>query len=474
MANTNEFVIELRDFFQGLSPLAYLDSLTQKGNEGHASTMTNADILTGYITQGPALLDLATGTPSAVTELINHILDIPTADSVTYGIGATKLFQITPTAVTNAGIWPHAITNCTDGESVAYLKGILYYFYNTATQGGIGAYDLVTTFDDTWTVTLEKAIHPVAVKEDIMLFGNGKYVGKYTDSDTTLTVDKLDFGDNHEIADIVYFGNYWYIAVNGGVSGTNRSTGQIYLYDGAALDAVLADETGIGSQKIGFIYVVNGIVFVAYQDLSSTNGYHIGYVLGRQIKRLASFSGGLPNFAQKTLYQSTILYVAGSSLWSCGATSPDLPSQISQIADGGYDTIGALAAPFGTPMVASTDGATNFRLAKFSGYDTLSSWKSIVIPTSAGRRKGYIDEISVLSNSLGDSAGATLTIEADQATRTSNSKTIATTGKQRHIFNNIGLGGIIDMRVCISFSTGSASNPCKIRNIVVKGHYIEE
>lgn len=478
----NDFVLEFKDFYMGYSPLAYLDSLASSGNSGHASTMTNADILSGYITQGPALASLTTGTQTgAVTELINHILEIPTADSVTFGIGATKLFQITPSAVTNTGIWPHTITDSTDGESVAYLKGKLYYFFNKASGGDIGQYDLSTTFDDNWGSTvptgmaaLQKAAHPVAVKEDIMLFGNGRYVGLYTDSDTTLTPAKLDFGNNYEVADVVYFGNFWYIAVNGGITGTNRSTGQVYLYDGAALDSVLADETGIGAQRIGFLYVVNGVIFVAYQDLSSSNGYHIGYILGRQIKRLASFSGGLPNFAQKTLYQSTILFAAGSSLWSCGATSPDLPNQISQIADGGYATLGALAAPFGTPMIASTDGSSNFRLAKFSGYDTTSSWKSIVIPVSAGRKKGYIDEVSVLTNSLGTNAGATFTIEADQGTRTSNSKSIATAGKMRHIFDNIGLGGVIDLRAVINFSTGNGTNPCKVRSILIRGHFIEE
>ncbi len=481
MTKDNSFEINLKDFNQGYSPLAYLDSLTQKGNSGNASVMVNADILNGNLTQGPGLASLTAGTQvGAITELVNYILDIPTSDSVTFGIGPTKLFKITPTAVTNDGTFPHTITNATDGESVAYFNGNLYYFYNKSSGGDIGKYDLTSTFDDDWGSSvptgagaLQKAAHPVAVKEDLMLFGNGRYVGKFTNSTTTIDVDKLDFGVNYEVSDIVFFGNFWYIGVNGGITGTNRSVGQVYLYDGAALGSLLADETGIGVQKIGFLTVLNGVVFLAYQDLTNTNGYHIGYILGRQIKRLASFSGGLPNFAQKTLYQSTILFVAGASLWSVGATSPDLPNQISQIADGGYATLGALAAPFGTPMVASTDGATNFKLAKFSGYDTTSSWKSIIIPTSSGRNRGYIDDVTVYTNSLGASAGATLTIEADQGTRTSNSKTISTSGKMRHLFDSFGLGDNFDIRVCIDFSSGNSVNPVKIRNIVVRGHYTE-
>jgi len=463
----NTFIFELKNFEAGFSPLAHLDSLTERGVEGSASAMTNADILDGLLTQGPALTNL-TGT---VSELINFILDTPTANNVTYGIGATKLFKISATAVSGDSPFPHTITNCTDGESVAYLKGVIYYFYNLAASGGIGTYDGDTTFTDDYNVTLQKAPHPVATKEDLMLFGNGRYVGTFIDTGAVLDVDKLDFGTNYEVADIIFHGNYWYIAVNGGISGTNRSTGQIYLYDGGATESILADETGVGIQKIGFLYVLDGIIFVAYQDLSSTGGYNIGYILGRQIKKLASFTGGLPNFAQKTLYKHTILFVAGGSLWSFGAVSPDLPAQISQIADGGYTTVGALASPFGTPMVASTDGE-NYRLAYFKNYDTTTTWKSVVMPCTFGRMKGYIDEISVLTRVLGANAAGTLTIEANQTVTTSTSKTISGTGGRRFVFTGFGLGGIEDFRIAIALN-GNATNPCKIRKISGKGHWVE-
>lgn len=469
----NTFVAEFKNFYQGFSPLAHLDSLTEKGNEGHASTMVNADILDGILTQGPGLENLTSGNENgAVTELIRYILDIPTSDGITYGIGTTKLFQITPTAVTANATFPHAITNCTEGSSVAYLKGVLYYFYNLASSGGCGTYDLASTFTDNWSVALQKAPHPVATKEDIMLFGNGRYVGTFFDTGATLDVDKLDFGTNHEVADIIYSGNYWYVAVNGGITGTNKSTGQIYLYDGAAIDSVLADEAGVGPQRIGFMYLINGAVFVAYQDLTTTGGYSIGYIVGRQIKKLGSFTGSLPTFAQKTLFKSTILFLAGGNVWSSGAVSEELPYQVSQIADGGYATCGAIASPFGTPMVASTDN-THYRLAKFSGYDTNSSWKSVIVPTTFGRKKGYIDEITILTRALGENAAATLTVEANQGATTSSSKTIETTGKTRHIFTTLNLGDIEDFRACISFSNGNTTNPCKIRAIQIKGHWAE-
>ena len=477
----NSFVLELKNFEVGFSPVAHLDSLTERGNSGSASVMTDTDILDGLLTQGPGLAALTNGIQAgAVTELINFILDIPPSSDLTYAIGPTKLFSLSSTTVTDDGTFPHTITNATDGESVASLGGSQYYFYNKTSGGDIGKYTSPSTFDDDWGSTvptgaaaLQKALHPVAVKEDIMAFGNGRYLGIYTNDNTTLAPTKLDFGVGHEVADVVFNNNFWFIAVNGGTTGSNRNIGQLFLYDGSATDSILADETGVGFQKIGFLYVVDGVVYVVYQDLSDTGGFHIGYVNGRKITQLVSFTGSLPNFAQKTLYRHTILFASSSSLWSFGSVSPDFPFQISQIADGGYSTLGAVAAPFGTPMVASTQ-STSYQLAKFSGYNITAVWKSVVIPVVFGRMRGYIDEVSVLTQALGSGAAATLTIEANQAADTSATKTISGTGNTRFNFSGFGLSGSIeDLRVHIYFSNGSATNPCKVRNVQLRGHYVE-
>jgi hypothetical protein len=241
-----------------------------------------------------------------------------------------------------------------------------------------------------------------------------------------------------EVADVLYNAGQWYIAVNSGVTGTNRTEGQIYTYAGDATPTILSDETGVGNQRIGFLYRINGIIYVAYQDLSST-GFIIGYIAGSQIKPLGRFTGTLPNFQQKTLYKNTIMFLSSGLVYSAGALVDTLPFQLSQHADGGYATCGAIAAPFGTPMIASTDGGTNFRLAKFSGYDTACSWKSIVFPVSNARVKGIIDNVVVLTKTLGASARCDLTIEADQGAFTSSVKQITvltnTTTKRKVVSN---------------------------------------
>lgn len=483
-AHDGTFSLLFSNFNVGAAPLAHLDSLTQVGQTGHYSAAVNVDVVTkpGLLTQGPGLATVTAGTEAgAVTELINFIIDTPVATGITYGIAATKLHQITPTAVTNAGAWPHAITSATAGSSVIEFQGSLLYFFNKASGAEIGKYDLVSSFTDNWGSTvptgaaaLQSAPHPVAKKQDILLFGNGRYVGTYVSSTTTLAPTKLDFGTSAECADVVFHANQWWIAVNSGVSGTttDKASAAIFLYDAAALTATLVDELALGAKKIGFIYADNGIVYVAYQDLTSTGGFAIGYLKGRQLVPLRYFNGTLPTFAQKTIYNGTIAFVSNGQIYSCGAVVPQLPVQVSQLASGGFTTVGALAAPFGTPMVASTQ-STSFKLAKLSGYDTTCSWRSIVCPVVSGRMLGYIDQIIVFTKTLGASARCDLIVQANQTATPGSTQQIAGTGKRRHVFSKLGLVGIEDFRIFLNWANGSASNDAAIRQIQVLGHYVE-
>lgn len=477
------FVVTFKDFEVGAAPAAHLDSLTEKGGAGTYSAAANVDVLTpSVLTQGPGLSTLTNGTEAgAVTELVNFILDKPTASSVTYGISNTKLHQISPTTVTNSGSFPHAITNATGGNSCIEFQGALYYFYNKASGADCGKYDLASSFTDayfsvtpTGAAALQNAPHPVAKKEDIMLFGNGRYVGVFFSTTVALNTARLDFGAGTEVADLCFNVNQWWIAVNTGVtSGTNRTVSQIYLYDGAALSAQLSDEVAVGVQKIGFIMPVNGNIFVAYQDVSGS--YVLGFITGRRIEPLCFFTGSLPTFAQKTLYKNYIAFIANALVYTAGAAIPSLPYSLSQHADGGFSTVGAIAAPFGTIMVASSQ-STSFKLAKFSGVDTACAWRSLVVPTMAGRKKGYVDYVIVKTKTLASSARCDLQLEYDQASSTSGTvKQITTTGKRRHVFDKfvVPKGGCEDFRVFLDWSNGNTTNDCPIREITVMGHYVE-
>ncbi len=478
----NTFIITFDNFGLGASPLAHLDSLSEVGNSGNYSVATNVDIISkpGVLTQGPGLATLTDGTQAgAVTDQINFIIDKAVADNATYGVSDTLLHKITSTAVINTGDFPHTITGATGGSSAIHFQGKLFYFYNKASGADCGMFDLASTFTDayfsvvpTGAAALQNAPHPVAKKEDIMLFGNGRYVGTFISSTTTLSPTKLDFGQDTEVADVAFHANQWILAVNSGITtGTNRASSQIYLYDGGATSSILSDEVALGIQQIGFIYPVNGVIYVAYKELSSTGGFAIGYVAGRQIKALRHFTGSLPTFAQKTIYKNTIAFISNGLVYSVGAVVSQLPVQLSQHADGGYATVGALASPFGTPMIASTE-STNFKLAQFSGYDTACTWKSVVIPTTQGRLVGMIDEVAVLTNSLGSGASVAVAVESNQAGTTTSIGTV-NASQTRHILKQ-PIANVEDFRITLDFSGGSTTNPVEIRRIYIQGHYVQK
>ena len=477
MAADTDFIIEFSGFYEGNSPLAHLDDKTFVGGKGQSSA-SQADIISkpGFVTQSPALADLTNGNQlGVVSELIRSILDQPTAVDTTYAIGTSKLFKLSSTTVASGGSpsWPQAVTDMTEGESVVRLKANVYGFYNKSSGGDILKMPLSTeVIDHDWGSTtdlaLEIAPHPSAVKEDIMVFGNGRYLGVYVEGQAILDVQKLDFGEGSEVVDVVFHSNVWWIAVNFG----EGKRGQIYLYDGSAISNQLSDEAGVGDQSIGFLYVLNGIVYVAYEDKSS-EGFSIGYMSGRSIKPIRYFNGSLPDHRQKALYKNTIIFASSEDIWSCGAPVEQFPIQVSKLADGGHATVGGIASPFGIPLIASSDGSSNHRLAKFSGYSLDSNWKSVFSDVTADRRLGKVHTVIVATKPLETDARCDIKIEGNQGDIESSALVVTGTDKTRHVFRTINLPAVEDVRVVVDYANGNATNDCPVRKILLLGNFVE-
>lgn len=471
-----DFRVVFEGFNRGLAPLAHIDTKTYIGDAGQAAEM-KADIVSfpGFLTQSPGLSSLENGTQAGVVDqLIRFILEQPINSTTTYAIGTSKLFKLSATAVASGGSpsWPQTISGMTEGESIVRLNANVFAFYNKSSGGDILAMPISTeVINATWgsvtDMALEKAPHPVAVKEDIMIFGNGRYVGTFIEGLATLDVRKLDLGEGAEVADIVFHAGFWWIAVN---YGDRRS--QIIMYDGSALSNILSDETSAGTQKIGFLYIHNGVTYVTYSD-STSGGYSIGYISGRTIKSLRYFPGSLPTHRQKTLYKNTISFISGADIYSFGASVEQLPAQISKLADAGYANVGAIAAPFGTPLVASSDGSSNHRIAKFSGLSVDSNWKSIVVDISSDKKVGMVHTIIVYTKALEEGALASIQLLGNQGALQSTALNITGVGKTRHIFTNTNLKPSEDIQVLIDYAGGSTTKNCPIRKVVLLGNYVE-
>lgn len=168
-------------------------------------------------------------------------------------------------------------------------------------------------------------------------------------------------------------------------------------------------------------------------------------------------------------------------IWSCGAVIEDLPYQISILANSEYgassgEVIGALAAPYGTPMVASGEAATNYSLQKFqTTYAVDCTWKSVIVPLVFGRNVAHIDQVIVLTNNLGTSARCDLQLQYNQQQSNSGTaKQITTASRRLHRFDITQGKDIEDVNVSLNWANGNATNDCRIRKIIILGHLVEK
>lgn len=464
----------------GLAPQYWNASYPSYGNKNQAGVMTNIDCTNAsYITQGPGLATLTAGTEAgAVTTLIKGATDFAVTSNLAYGVGGNKLYSFSATAVTNAGAWPHTIDKAVVtgelGEDVAYYQGNLYYSYNhSGSAGDIGKYDLSATFDDDWGSTVPTGAgaltdnpHQMIVGgNDVMYFANGIYVGNY--DGTTFNRQALDLPVNTVIQSIQWMSDRVWIAANRpNLTGANKNTASIYVWDGAATSWELEIKL-MGT--VGGMHVKNGVLFVFYQDVSSTGGYKLGYVSGTSIVDLANFSGGLPAFYQITDYKDFLIWNSAGLIYAFGGGDNGLPVKLFQLADGGFSTVGCVICPFGTPIIASTE-STSFKLAKFSGYDVVSVWKSLMFDITGTGRVSQIDEVRINFETLTSGARVDWKL-LDNGGRTIYSDIIsfaklgAVTSAYYPLKKNAE-----NFRVEFDYANGSTSATVQLKNVRVMGN----
>lgn len=391
----------------GFAPRWYGETYPSYGNKNQAGVMTNIDgTNAGFIQQGPGLANLTNGTQAAaVTTLIKGATDFAVSSNLAYGVGGAKLYSFSATTVTSGATFPHTIDKAAVtgelGEDVVLFQSNLYYSYNhSGSAGDIGKYDLATTFDDDWGSTVPSGFaalvggvpHPMCLGgNDTFAFGNGRYVGLY--DGTTYQTQALDLFPGSVVVAIKWNSDRWWITVNRpNLTGANKNTASIFIWDGTT-NSWEAEITLMGTA--GGSHVKNGVLFQFYQDISSTGGYKLAYVNGGGLTDVANFSGGLPEFYQITDFKDFILWNSNGSLYAFGSGDKDLPVRLFPLADGGYATLGCVICPFGTPMIASWDAGSNYKLAQFSGYDVVSIWKSLMFDITGSGRVSQINEVRI-------------------------------------------------------------------------------
>jgi len=480
----NSWKITVAAPFQGFAPAYWATTYPEFGNRSMAGDMTDIDILDPTkLTQGPGIATLTNGDQGgAVSTLMKGILDIPTASDTAYAVGGAKLYKISSTTVTSDGTWPHTIDKAVvtgeDGEDIIEYQGNVYYTYNhSGSAGDIGKLTEPSTFDDDWgsttptgAATLQDAPHPLCVgDDDIMYFGNGRYVGYYDGVNDVISVDELDLMADAQVVDIGYAGGKVVIAANlPNLTGNNANYGVIYFWDG--ISESWEEPTIEVPGRIGSILIRGGAIYVFYTELSSS-AYKLGYVQGNTIQEIESFSGSLPLFYQKTIFKGMIAWISNAKVHLWGTRTSDLPVQHSQYMDCGHATAGGLANTFGSLVVASTDGSTNFKISKPSGYATSARWYSLTFPVAVS----IIDKIRVHYNALTTDARVDFTLRYNRGASTLSLGDVRYANESGTLRKTISIGQEVDdFRLELSWANGSASNPLDIRMIEIFGHSLEK
>ena len=471
--------ILINNFLGGFAPAWYKETYPIYGNKNQAGAMQNADITNpGYLSQGPGLANLTNGTQAgAVTTLIKGILESPTAADTTYAVGGNTLYKISSTAVIDDATWSHTIDKATVtaelGEDTLLYHGVLYYSYNhSGTAGDIGSYDLSSTFDDDWGSTvpsgmaaLQDGPHQMIIGgNDVMYIANGRYVASW--DGTTLIPQALDLPTGAVIQSLKWMADRLWIAANKtSLTGSNKVGASVYIWDGTTPSW----ETELPLMgMVGGLHVKNGVLFVFYKDISHSGGFKLAYLNGATVIDLANYTGGLPAFYQITDYKDFIIWDSAGLIYAFGGGDKDMPVRLFQLADSGYTTAGGIACPFGTPLVASNE-TTSYKLAKFSGLDVASNWKSLMFDVTGDNRISRIKRAKINFETLASGARVDWKLLDNQG-RTLYSDIISyaklgAVSKADYPLNLLAE----NFRIEFDYTNGSTSNAVKIKNTKIYG-----
>lgn len=470
---------------RGLADKYYENSYSSFGDKGQANDMRNISLFDpNLIAPGPGMTALTGGTQAgAVTTLIKGMLRKARTTNEAYGVGGAKLYQLSATAVANAGIWPHTIDKGTvtgeDGEDVIHYKSLILYSYNhSGSAGDIGSYDLSTTFDDDyWTDTLggtalASAPHQmIAGGDDIVYIANGQYIA-YLDG-TTDNAQGLDFPTGSVVNSLTWNNNRVFAAVNNpNISGANTNQSTIYKWNGysSSWEGDPAEVNG----RIGALYTKNGITYVWWEEyVSGTARLTFGILIGGVVQPLRTFSGTLPLYYQVGEMGPYVVWCSGQRVYAYGPVSGEVSAEMFQITSSTYATAGTLANPFGKLMLAS-NASTNYNLAVETDYATDSYYYTLLFPTSEGGRLNVMDylEINFEKLTTGQRVDLTLKDSKGNSLWTDTISYTADGAVTKKIFNPRAEAENYQLQY--SWANGQASSQIKIRSVVARGIVIPQ
>lgn len=472
------------DRHRGFAPKWYENTYPSYGNRDQAGDMKNMSLMDpSVLCPGPGVADLTAGDEDgAITANVRSILKTAVTSGVSYCLGGALLHKISATAVTNAGIWPETITGtgAITGEDLVHYQGKLLYSYNDAgAAGDVGSYDLSTTFTDSyWVGTLSgtaltsgDAHQMINGGDDKVYIANGRYIA---DLDATSENDKaLDFWTDAKVASITWNYNRVLAGVNQpAVTGANVNKSAIYKWNGYA-SSWEGDPVEING-RIGALLTKNGVTYVWWETYMEDGSKVLvfGMLVGLRVVPIRTFDGTLPSYYQVSEVGNYIVWMSGAEMYAWGPIESEIPVDLMYLMTAKYSTtVGGIGAPFGEMMISSDNG-TNYSLAKESGYATAAHYYTLLFKTSGEHRKSTVDKIVVDTDELASGAKVDLTIRDNKGDALWTDEMSYTTDSDatKKIFYPRCKGE--NMRLEYDHSSGSTTNPVKIRKTLIRGRNI--
>lgn len=479
----------------GLAPRYFSESYPSYGNRNMAGAMTSMDLTNpGYITQGPGLTTLTNGDQSGAltTGKIKGMVCQSHIDI--YGVAGNLFHKINHntdpgTVVNSGGTYPHTIDKAAvtseSADSVVVYRGDVYYFYShSGSAGDIGKFvALPPSFDDDWGSTVPTgaaalsgggAYPAKAGGNDTFAFGNGRYVGTY--DGTTLQTQALDLPSDWEVQDIQWHLDRWWITA----ANTTNVNSSVFIWDGTTdtWEAEIAFEGYAGASIIK-----EGVFYQFYVSPEGVN--KLAYIEGTTLIDVVGYSSlvyDIPEHYQVCEFKGYILWtspIATSPIYAYGPGEPGFPSRLFKYADPGLTNAGGMISPHYSisvptvvraPLISSTDGSSNHKIAKLLNYDTACSWKSVLYDITGTGKNSKINNVRFNFEKLASGARVNWSLVNNRG-ETIYSDIISYSKLGAKTTAHYPLNGKVaeNFRIELDYSNGSTTAPVSIKNIKIDG-----
>ena len=434
---SDRIIFDANDWTAGLHPqyAASTPGIQKGGGLASAASFDPFRFL-GYASVG---MDAAAAEGASVVTTVLRSITSYSATSAYCISGGALLHELNPAMAiitTTGGIFPHTISphgghqNAVGSDSVIYNANIdsvltkqLFYSWNDGTDGDIGTFNFITTFDDDFmsTVPSGKAVlnitnqHPMIVGDrNILYIGDGGNVHQYdgqTGANGTFTKNALELGNDYIITSFAKFQKYLIIFATTEMWGRGISTVFFWNYFDDFPSEIF--QLGDGNCDGGFVYQNTVGCFLYAPSADRGNASRRGRMLlydGSRFKEQISFLANIPIYRGVDINGDIIYWNSQGTLYSFGSPFKGVNSGLNILCNLLGSTSGALKNINGITYSSSGTAASGGMEQLNGRYQTGGGSTSMAFPNFPKDKCGKITRVDIIFGQLA-TAGRSFTLQ---------------------------------------------------------------